>query len=71
MASSDANVESLLPEAPTGAVTVQPPQNPMDAVRSAVEARKAATLATGSAAAPLPCTVLSGFLGAGKTTTLK
>ena len=40
--------------------------NPMDAVRTAVEARKA-----GGATTPLPCTVLSGFLGAGKTTTLK
>jgi G3E family GTPase len=46
--------------------------NPMDAVRNAKEARKAAAAeGAAGAAAPLPCTVLSGFLGAGKTTTLK
>ena len=40
--------------------------NPMDIVRSAA-AKKAKTGST----EPLPVTVLSGFLGAGKTTTLK
>eukprot|EP00947_MAST-08B_sp_MAST-8B-sp1_P001659 g1659.t1 len=39
----------------------------MDAVAKIVEAKKAA----GTALEPLPVTVLSGFLGAGKTTTLK
>ena len=40
--------------------------NPMDVVRKA-KAKRAATGHT----TPLPVTVLSGFLGAGKTTTLK
>ena len=42
----------------------------MDAVRRVAEAKKAAG-GSGSAQHPLPVTVLSGFLGAGKTTTLK
>ena len=41
----------------------------MDAVRKVAQAKKAATGA--ESAHPLPVTVLSGFLGAGKTTTLK
>ena len=40
--------------------------DPMDAVRKVAEARKTRGLLE-----PLPVTVLSGFLGAGKTTTLK
>ena len=41
--------------------------DPMDAVKRVVEAKKAAA----GSFEPLPVTVLSGFLGAGKTTTLK
>ena len=52
--------------APRGAMAA----DPMDAVRRVAEAKKAAG-GSGSAQHPLPVTVLSGFLGAGKTTTLK
>jgi G3E family GTPase len=45
-------------------------QDPMDAVRTAKNLRAKKMAATGSAQ-PLSVTVLSGFLGAGKTTTLK
>ena len=41
--------------------------SPMDAVREVVRAKKTAK----ESSDPLPVTVLSGFLGAGKTTTLK
>ena len=47
--------------------THQASSNPMEAVRAAMKARKG----SGTTSNPLPCTVLSGFLGAGKTTTLK
>ena len=46
-----------------GAAVSRDQENAMNAVRSAKVAR--------GVAAPLPVTVLSGFLGAGKTTTLK
>ena len=44
-------------------VTIQPPADPLDHVRAAAAAM--------TASKPLPVSVLSGFLGAGKTTTLK
>ena len=44
-----------------------PSMSPMDAIREVVRAKKAAK----ESSDPLPVTVLSGFLGAGKTTTLK
>jgi len=44
-------------------VTIQPPADPLDHVRAAAAAMKESK--------PLPVSVLSGFLGAGKTTTLK
>ena len=55
----------------TPAVPAAPvaPDDPLAVVKRAIEARQAS--ATGPAAEPLPVTVLSGFLGAGKTTTLK
>ena len=43
-------------------------QNPMDAIRNVVKAKKEGKQTNTE---PLPVTVLSGFLGAGKTTTLK
>ena len=52
------------PDAPPNAATEMPPtSDPLDHVRAAA--------ATMTSSKPLPVSVLSGFLGAGKTTTLK
>merc|ERR1719486_530458 len=56
------NANVIVQGIPVAAVS-QEQQNAMNAVRNAKAARGAAD--------PLPVTVLSGFLGAGKTTTLK
>ena len=56
---------SAVPAAPT------PPSDPMDHVRKAAAAAAAAAAAGAPARRPIPVSVLSGFLGAGKTTTLK
>ena len=55
------NLKDLATAAAGGAV--EAPPTPMDAVKRAKAERGGAD--------PLPVTVLSGFLGAGKTTTLK
>ena len=52
------------PDAPPNAAAEMPPtSDPLDHVRAAA--------ATMTSSKPLPVSVLSGFLGAGKTTTLK